>query len=629
MSDNLVFEESLNTEIDQSEFINKKWVYVNDNNAKNYTSQIVIDSTPLSNAGGWINWSEGYIMLPLVVQLTSAAGASLPAGSRVGDYSWAFKNGFWNIINSMTVEFNNNNIIQQTPFLNVFRSFKAHTGWSEDDLKNNGASCGYYPDNAGSWSYSNNDNTATYLQARGVGVGYANNANASERGGIIKGITGAANAAISADLIPATSVAGFPALVVIGNETRITYGGASNPDPAIESSYSCNDGMRKRQEWCGYYPGATTGDENLGQGNINDAEKCSAVFRNVVVSTAGSVVWQTYAKLRLKDLADFFEKTPLLKGSTMRFYINTNQSVVKFSVVKQAYTTATNAITTQASLNITSVVVNGGLTNPLMIASNGNGQGCSPLPADNYTLSVSIYQNNNQITSDVVNIQGGQSALSSCRLYAPVYTMNPQAESKYLSLAPTKRIRYKDIFQYQFNNNGPGAPFNFLVSNGISNITSVLVVPFISKSNTITNVAGVAGVELAFQSTYNPCSPSPAMPDPIMLTNFNILISGVNLFLNNEQYDFEAFNQQLSNSNQLNGGLTTGLASGLISEDMFSRGYRYYYGDCSRTLPSEQGVSRSVQIVGTNGSKITCDLMVFVEFMREITVDISTGARIE
>jgi hypothetical protein len=85
-------------------------------------------------------------------------GASLPAGSRVGDYSWAFKNGFWNIINSMTVEFNNNNIIQQTPFLNVFRSFKAHTGWSEDDLKNNGASCGYYPDNAGSWSYSNNYN---------------------------------------------------------------------------------------------------------------------------------------------------------------------------------------------------------------------------------------------------------------------------------------------------------------------------------------------------------------------------------------------------------------------------------------------------------------------------------------
>ena len=73
----------------------------------------------------------------------------------------------------------------------------------------------------------------------------------------------------------------------------------------------------------------------------------------------------------------------------------------------------------------------------------------------------------------------------------------------------------------------------------------------------------------------------------VSVTNFNILVSGVNLFLNNEYYDFEAFLEQLAQSNQLNGGLTTGLASGLISEDMFSSCYRYYYGDCSRILPSE------------------------------------------
>ena len=50
--DNLVFEESITTETDQSEFTEKKWVYVNDNNSQNYSSQVVIDSTPLSNAGG-------------------------------------------------------------------------------------------------------------------------------------------------------------------------------------------------------------------------------------------------------------------------------------------------------------------------------------------------------------------------------------------------------------------------------------------------------------------------------------------------------------------------------------------------------------------------------------------------
>lgn len=79
MADNLVFEESLNTEIDTSEFISKKWIYVNDNNNGNYTSQIVIDSTPLSNAGGWINWSEGFIVMPLLVELTSTIAGSIPA----------------------------------------------------------------------------------------------------------------------------------------------------------------------------------------------------------------------------------------------------------------------------------------------------------------------------------------------------------------------------------------------------------------------------------------------------------------------------------------------------------------------------------------------------------------------
>jgi len=209
--------------------------------------------------------------------------------------------------------------------------------------------------------------------------------------------------------------------------------------------------------------------------------------------------------------------------------------------------------------------------------------------------------------------------MKSCRLYAPVYKMNPLAEQRYLSLAPTKKIVYNDIFQYQFNGIGSTAPFNLLVTNGITDIQSVLVVPFLSP----------VGNATTFSTLLSPTTTSGATPDPITLTNFNILVSGVNLFLNNEQYDFEAFNQELKSSNQLNGNLTTGLTSGLISEDMFSRGYRYYYGDCSRILPSEAGVSRSIQIQGTNASLLECNLMVFVEFRRSMTIDISTGARID
>jgi hypothetical protein len=148
---------------------------------------------------------------------------------------------------------------------------------------------------------------------------------------------------------------------------------------------------------------------------------------------------------------------------------------------------------------------------------------------------------------------------------------------------------------------------------------TVLVPPAVATSGQIT----------AFNGLLSPFATTGGTPDPITISNFNILVSGVNLFLNNQLYDFEQFNHELKSSNQLNGNLTTGLASGLISEDMFSRGMRYYYGNCARILPSEEGVSRSIQIQGTVLPNVNVDLMVFVEFKRSITIDLSTGARIE
>jgi hypothetical protein len=634
MADNLVYEESLNTESETSEFISKKWVYVNDNNSQNYTSQVVIDSTPLSNAGGYISWQESFIVMPLVVQLTAAVAADLSSNTNTANYAWAFKSGFWNMINSMTVEFNNQNIIQQTPFLNVFRSFKANTSFSQDDLLNEGSSIGFYPDSPAGWSYDVDFNTtATYTNSTGQNIPFTNNQDAGVPV-IVQGSGVATQGNFAYSSTPAAGVPSFPAA------TSMVYSGSQ-----IQNGLGFNEGMFTRQGWYNNNSSQTTANppvtsNTTGQATLNPLSATQTVLRSSLVSSvAGSATWNVYAKLRLKDLADFFEKAPLLKGSTIRFYINTNQSIISFSTTKATITAATGVATIPV-LKPTGVSTVGGLTCPIMLASAGLGQGLSPVAqaastanATNYQLSVSIVQNTNQ--SQSASADGattyvlGKTSLTSCRLYAPVYYMSPLAESKYLSLAPTKKIMYKDVFQYQFNNVAQGS-FNFLVSNGISSICSVLVVPFISQTNNYV-AAGAADTvtRLPFNSQQNPCSGSPASPDPIILTNFNILISGVNLFLNNELYDFEAFRCQLLQSNQINGSLTTGLASGLISEASFTNLYRYYYGDASRVLPSEQGVSRSVQIVGSNASTANCDLMVFVEFMREITIDISTGARIE
>ena len=268
--DNLVFEESITTETDQSEFTEKKWVYVNDNNSQNYSSQVVIDSTPLSNAGGYVNWSEGYILMPLVVEATATEGLDDADSHNM----MGFKNGYWNMINSMSVEFNNQTIVQQTPFLNVFRSFKAHTSFSESDVINHGNEIGYALDTPSSWGYS----TGNSLSGKGV---------------------------FNNEYAPPTSGSALTTNWDLGTH---------------------NEGLRKRME--------NTNKFSSGKGKadvIAEATRGLLYQSRCVSKSATSIIWEVYAKLRLKDLTDYFEKCPLLKGSTMRFLINTNQAEVTFT----------------------------------------------------------------------------------------------------------------------------------------------------------------------------------------------------------------------------------------------------------------------------------------------------------
>jgi len=254
--------------------------------------------------------------------------------------------------------------------------------------------------------------------------------------------------------------------------------------------------------------------------------------------------------------------------------------------------TATNLPAVQAS-------VLSGNTCPIMLTSQKD-------PTDTASGGKnSLGTNAIKLSVDIVKSRqnGHQTSLTSCRLYAPLYKFNPLAEHRYLSLSPTKRVEYEDVFQYQFT--------------GV-NVGDVLVVPFLSSS-----------ANDGMNPFLSPYSTAGATPDPIPLQQFNILLSGVNLFLENEEYDFQAFSHQLASSYQLNGGLTTGLGSGLIGKFEFENLYRYYYGNASRSLPSEEGVTRSVQIVGKNASAQQISLMVFVAFKRSMVVDILTGSRIK
>jgi hypothetical protein len=313
------------------------------------------------------------------------------------------------------------------------------------------------------------------------------------------------------------------------------------------------------------------------------------------------------AQIYLKHLHSFFERTPLLKGVFMKLTFNLNQTSTSFSVsAGDAYT----ACSVQSPL---------GGVNPLMIASATASNGAACLVEGSYIASLAVGKtclNSSQSSLAGVSVSplGG-----SILLNVPAYTFNPVFETSYLS-SPIKKIVYSDIYQYQIVNQlSGGQTFNQLITNGIANIKSVLVLPFFSSSAN----GGLSPI----QSPFDPAGGGPTSP-LCLLTQFNIQISGQNAIYNTERYAYEQFLNQLQGCNAINGNLTDGLTSSLVDQKNFEMCYNYYYVNCGRMLPVEEAVPKSVNILGTNTSAKAIDLFVFVEYGVEVSVDILTGARV-
>jgi hypothetical protein len=132
---------------------------------------------------------------------------------------------------------------------------------------------------------------------------------------------------------------------------------------------------------------------------------------------------------------------PMVKGGTMRLYINTNQTYFTASAVS-GVTDVTASIAfgqqvSHAELFLTSapVILGGGGTNPVMVASADIGQGTYPI--------VPIQQAQSETQSMAVGLsivrtqfpqlsQQVSAPITSTRLYCPAYTMSPLAEQRLL-----------------------------------------------------------------------------------------------------------------------------------------------------------------------------------------------------
>ena len=575
--DKLVFDLATEIEGSPSIFVKKDWLNILDNQNGNYSAnQSVVDTSQLSNSNKFLSYREAYISIPMLITLTSNGAATFaPATSGTSaDYSIGLKNWFGQIVHSFTLDYNGTTIIQQTPFINMWNSFKLMTTLSWSDVQTMGATIGFYPDDPLSWSYNTTATTS--------GVGVCNN-------------------------------------------TNYTTSGFSTIVNGQDNNYKANNGnigFLRRQTYINYDDSGLIGTSS--GGNVQYSALLPGVAANTLwksrvsakVDVANGLpgVFQISirATVYLKHLHSFFQMVPLLKGVYMKMTLNLNNSSC---VVSSA---AGGAL----SLSSSTVAVGG--VQPLMIASRITSNGGIALGAGTYTASLSV--GNRCLNSSQTGIAGVSEGVNGNNifLYVPAYTFNPVFEQAYLS-NPIKNIVYSDLYQYQVLNTQADGQINQLLTNGLANLKSVLILPFFNQVIPGSTTAGQTGP--VYKSPFDPAGTGPTSP-LCLLTNFNVVVSGQNAIYNTQRYSFEQFNNQLYGCNAVNGGMTDGLTSGLIDHLGFEMEYCYYYVNVERMLPIEQSVPKSVQVVGQNKSLLPINLWCFIEYSVSVSIDIISGARV-
>lgn len=567
MADQLVYDLSQQTEGAPSVFVRKDWLSLLDNQNGSYSgNSSVIDTSQLSNSNRYMGYAGAYLQIPMIMTLTADANSALfdPSVAATScDYACGLKNWYGSMIHSIQADWNGVTIIQQTNFQGLWNTFKLMTTLSFNDILSQGSAIGFYPDDALAVIFS---------AASGVnGKGTCFNQNAI----------------------------GTP--VVTG---------------ALNSYNAGNIGFTKRCQYINYDPEGLTApacaafSTLLSGGSATLAWK-SYIFTKVAgaAGARGVVQWAINGIVRLKHLHHLFEKMPLLKGVYLKITLQLNNCSVNFSSAGAG-----------GALDVVSVTSNLGGVVPIQIASaaGGNGGVAAFGYVGNYTVSLAVGAT--PLLSAQTAVAGvTQSPLGrSITLNVPSYMFSPSFESAYLS-AQVKTINYEDIYQYQVLGTAAGGNINSLITNGISNISKILVLPFFTTAANVTINPLFSPFDSAGTGVTSPLC---------LLSNFQVVVSGQNALYNTQKYSYQQFMEQLSGANSVNGDCTDGLTSSLISLLDFETAYNYYYVDIGRMLDIEKSVPKSVSVQGTNLSAKAIDLIVFISYTQTLKVDVYTGNRV-
>jgi hypothetical protein len=618
--DNVLYAQSMENQEISTPMIDKTVQYITDLNNGSYGSgQVLIDSSSLSNSGRWCAYSDSYMEVPLVAALyPSATVTNFITANKNFNFSAGLKNGTIQLLHSLSVELNNANVVQLTPYTNFYLNYKLLTTLSQDDLHKMGHTICFWPDTSDSFSFS--------LAASADGLGSCNNKSFGWQA-----------------LYPSFGGRIFTTATVAAGASPVTVS-QCDAGTAIDCLYTTNYpttdkttlstgnyGLYQRTKvWGSYSVDSTNYTALISADNVKTLWK--NYFENSTIGL-GAKVWYMLAHIKLRHVSDLFQQIPMSRGLYFRIIANFNVGTATMTPTAVAavagatgaggYDTSLYGSPKSTKWSVSAPTLTNG-TFPLIFASSNPGE-------PNYFLDqaaqatwylgcgIASYTTKNSSATTYAH----QSR--NVRLYVPTYTMSAQAESAYLEMnGGTKTVIYEDILQYNIQNIISGQNVNQLITNGVVSPVKVLIVPIFSA------VAADGQSQVFIPSPHqSPFATEPGTTSPLAaITNLNCLVSGQTIFQLNEQYDFQNFVDELSHSG-LNAGETDGLSSGLISEYDWSNQFRYYLINIERRVAgADSVVPKSIQLLFQNLSARSVDYYVFVVVRRSFSINLVNGSLI-
>jgi len=328
----------------------------------------------------------------------------------------------------------------------------------------------------------------------------------------------------------------------------------------------------------------------------------SAVQANGATATAVNAdcyIQFVLVTVRLRDICPSVSELPPIQNLTGMLYINHNSA-------KNTFTTSSTS--TISAWNYSTI---SGSSMPVQLLNvTTTGFEPSSSATNTWTLEASV----SGVPS--TNLTSAQPPINYGRLVFSYYEPNPDIQS---AMSISKSIRYNERFNNYFNISANGS-FSGTITPGLPNVKGLLLVPyFTGVGNSGSTIA------VSYDPLTSPFEVAPASTSVLpILKNLNVIYGNQPIFTSPVNMSYELFLNEISQLGK-SGGQNNEDVSGLLNERTWSNLYRYHYIDLSRRSISSENQSKSIQVSVENGTKFPMNVLAFVFYEKEFTIDCATG----